>query len=204
VQAGFASAIDDDPQVVPLGQDGSFALVKLERIVPPAARPLAAVQNDVARQFLTDRALRAARQAAVKIVQQVNGGTPLAQALQGANVSGAKIEPVNATRAQLAATGQQLPPPITLMFSMAAKKAKLVEAPDKSGYFVVFLDQIENGDASKRLDVVASARRGMGGVVGRELSDQFVEAFSRELKVKRDAAAVKRVRDELSGQASGG
>lgn len=200
LRAGFASAIDDDPQVVSLGQDGSFALIKLEKIVPPTPRPLSAVRDVVTKQFLTDRALKAAREAAVKLVAAANGGKPLAQAVQAAGVQGAKVDPVAFTRAQLAAAGDRVPPPVTLMFSMAAGKAKLVEAPDRSGYFVVHLDQIENGDASKRPEVIADAQRGLGGAMGRELTEQFVGAMNRDVKVTRNEAAIKRVRDELSGQ----
>lgn len=198
-QAAFAAEPGDSPQLVQTDADGSFAIVGIGTVVPAAPPPLAQIRDQVARDFVIDRNLRAARALATAAVAKINGGTPLAAALQGTGVKLPPAQTLNATRAELARQGGQLPPPVALMFSMAAKRAKMLEAPNRGGYFIVYLDAIQSGNAAGNPALVKSAQQGLGGVSGRELSEQFAAAVRKAVDVKRNEAVLSRLRAELSG-----
>lgn len=202
VEAGFAAEQGDAPQIVATAADGTFALVGLEQVIPAAPRPFAQVRADVQRQFLAERAQRAARTIATGILAKVNAGTPLTQAVGAAGVRLPAPERIQATRAQLASGRGQVPPPVELMFSMAAGKARLIAAPNNGGWFVVRVDAIKPGDASGDRRAVGAARTGLGGVIGNEYVEQFAAAVKRQIGVTKNDAAVARVRAELGGQAA--
>ena len=199
VAAGFAAAPEDGAQTVPLGQDGSFAVVLVERVLPAAARPLAQVRDAAARDFQAERANRAARAAAAKVVAAVNGGTPLAQALAATGLKLPPPQPVSGPRAELIANPRQVPPPLVLLFSMKAKTAKLTAAPNNGGYYLVYLDRIVPGDARGNAKVVEGTRGDIGKVLGREYGDQLVKAIQLAVGTKKHAAAIAAVKAELGG-----
>ncbi|GAA0728854.1 peptidylprolyl isomerase [Sphingomonas japonica] len=200
VQAAYATEPGDSPQLVQTAQDGTFALVGLANVLPPAPRPLGQIRDRVVADWTSEQAKQAARKIALGVIAKVNRGTSLAQAIATSGVRAPAPEALDATRAQLAAQGQQLPPPVTLMFSMAPKTAKLVEAPNNGGWFVVYLDAIESGDAKGNERAIASTRAGLGSVIGREYAEQFAMAAQRSVGVRRDEAALARVKAQLAGQ----
>ncbi|HEY0622219.1 peptidylprolyl isomerase [Sphingomonas sp.] len=203
-QAGFAMQASDDPQLVPLGQDGSFALVKTDRVIAAAPRPLAEVREAAAAGFIRDRQLQAARKVAMAVLADVNKGTPIADAMKKTGLALPPLQPLDAARGDLARAGMQIPPPVRLMFSMAARKAKMTEAPQGGGYWVVWLDAIQPGDASNDKALVAQTRAGLTQVVGAEYLEQFVAAARKAVGVKRDDAAIARLKAQLGGQSTGG
>ena len=97
-QAGFAIQPSDDAQLVPIGQDVSFALVKPDRVVAAAPRPLAEIREAVAAAFIRDRQLQAARKAAVAILADVNKGTPIADAMKKTGLALPELKPLDAVR----------------------------------------------------------------------------------------------------------
>jgi peptidyl-prolyl cis-trans isomerase D len=201
-QAAFAMEANDDAQLVPLGQDGSFALVKPDRVIAAAPRPLAEIREAVTAGFIRDRQLQAARKAAIATLADINKGTPIADALKKTGLALPEIKPLDAVRGQLTQSGMQVPPPVRLMFTIAAKKAKMTEEPNGGGYWVVWLDEIQPGDASNNKELVAQTRNGLTQVVGAEYLEQFVAAARKSVGVKRDDAAIARLKAQLGGQGS--
>lgn len=198
-QAAFGAEPGDAPQLVQTNADGSFAVVAVGRVIPAAPRPLAEIRAIVAQDFIRDRNLQAARRAATEAVAKASRGASLAQALAGSGLKLPAPKPVDATRAEVAAQRGQVPPPIALMFSMAPRTVKMLEAPNGAGYFVVALDAIQNGDARGNAALLAQTRQGLGGAVGNEYVQQFAAAVKKSIKVRTDLAAVARVRRELAG-----
>jgi len=198
--AAFQAEEGDDPQLVTVSSDGSFAVVALGRVVPAAARPLAAVRADVARDFAADRARAAARRLAGTIVAKIGKGATLSAAMAGNGVALPAAKPLAASRAQLASNPRGAPPALVLMFSMAQGTAKMLEAPEQGGWFVVKLDRIDRGDASRNPGVVAATRADLGRLMGREYVDQFARAVRAAVGVKIDAAAVAGVKADLLGR----
>lgn len=200
VSAGFQSDEGDDPQVVQTAEDGSFALVSLERIVHAAPRPLAKVRDQVMTDLTADRTRKAARVIASKVLAAVNGGAPLAKALADNKVGGGKIEPVVAARSQINADQRGPNPVLALLFSMKGGTSKMLEAPDGQGWLIVKLDRIAAGDAAKAPPVIAATRRDLGSVFGAEYAQQFTEAVKAKLKASRDPKLVAKVKASLIGQ----
>ncbi|MES2338652.1 MAG: SurA N-terminal domain-containing protein [Pseudomonadota bacterium] len=201
-QAAFAAEPGDSPQLVQTNADGSFAVVGIGQVQAAAPPPLAQIRDRVTRDLVTDRNLRAARVLAAAAVAKIDKGLPLATALAQTNLKLPPVQTLNASRAELARQGGQLPPPLALMFSMAPKRAKLLEAPNRSGWFVVYLDGIQDGNARGNAALIASTRQGLGSVSGREFSEQFTAAVRNAVGVKRNDAAIARLRGELAGTAS--
>lgn len=203
-QGGFSLETGDDPQLIPVGQDGSFALIKTDRVIAAAPRPLAEIREAVTADFIRDRQLQAARKAAAAILADVNKGTPIADAMKKTGLALPPLQPLDAVRGQLAQQGMQIPPPVRLMFSMAAKKAKMTEAPNGGGYWVVWLDEIQPGDARGNQGLIAQTRGGLSQMIGSEYLEQFAAAARKSVGVKRDEAAIARLKAQLGGQSTGG
>lgn len=199
-RGGFAMEQNQEPQLIPIGQDGSFALIKAERIFQAAPRPIAEIRDTVAKDFITDRQLQGARKVAAAVLADVNKGTPIADALKKTGLNLPALQPLDASRGQIAQMGAQLPAPVRLMFSMVAKKAKLTESPNGGGYWVVWLDQIQPGNATGNAQLIAQTRGQLGQMLGAEYVEQFAAAVRKAVKVKRDEAAITQLKASLSGQ----
>ena len=122
----------------------------------------------------------------------------LSDALRTAGVGAAQIEPVDASRQPLASQGR-VPAPLALLFSMAERTSKRLEAPGDRGWFVVRLDDLEPGHVTANDPLVASFQRELGQLTGREYAEQFRRALRKEVGVERNPAALRAVRDRLVG-----
>jgi len=205
MRAGFGiEQAGDEPQIVPLGPDGSFALVGLERIVPAAARPLAQIRASVVKDYLVEQALQKARTVATAVVAQLEKGVPMRQALTEAGVTkGPPPKDFDFKRAEV--LNRQLAPYLQMAFSMAPKKAKLVEGPNREGYYVVYLAQVEQHSAAGDQAAMARVRGDIAPQMGGELARQFIESVRNQMKVTRNEKAIQQLRADLArtGTASG-
>lgn len=202
--AAFQAQEGDSPQLVPTGTDGSFALVSVGRVVGAAPRPLAQIRPQVAADFAADRARAAARTLANDILAKVTKGMPLAQAIAAAGRPLPPVKPLtDLTRRDIAADGQRPDAALAMLFNMAPGSAKLIEAPDRSGWGIVTLGKVVPGNAANQPAIVAGTRQQIGRVVGREYAEQFTRAIRAQVGVKTDAAALARIRGELTGAAGG-
>jgi peptidyl-prolyl cis-trans isomerase D len=195
----FQAEPDDNPQLAPTDKEGGFALVKLDKIVPAAPRPLASVIDEVKKNFIVDRQVRNGRTAAIGVVDKVNKGMPLAKALAETGLKLDSAKPISANRGQLL-SAKRPDPTYILMFTMPQGTAKMLQAPYKGGWFVVTTDSIERGDARGKPDIVAKMRNDLGATAGDEYAQQFVRAVRNQVGVKRNDAAINALRSELLGQ----
>lgn len=203
LRAAFSADIGDAPQIVPLDQQ-SFAVVAPERAVPAAARPLASIREGVIRDYMIEKARDQARTTARQIVSRINNGTPIAQAISGAGVNGLPpTQALNMQRRELARAGQQVPPVLQMFFNMPANSARMVEAPNNGGYYIVYLGRIERSDASGQPDLLAEVRGALGSVFGQEMSQQYIRAIRNDLGVKINQEALAELRRTLATQGAG-
>src|SRR3546814_4025532 len=100
---------------------------------------------------------------------------------------------VSAKRARIARGDQRVPTPLALLFSMAEGSVKTLDAGNDQGYFIVKLDSIQRGDASKQPAIVDAVKQQMSRVVGNEYVEQFARAAQADVGVKRNDAAVAKV-----------
>ena len=110
-QAAFAMDPAEGPQMAPVGQDGSFALVMIDKIVAAAPRPMAQMHDTVVKDFIADRNLREARKIADAVSAQLAKGVPFAQALSATGLTLKPAQTVSAARAQLIQRPNSPPPP---------------------------------------------------------------------------------------------
>jgi peptidyl-prolyl cis-trans isomerase D len=201
IKAAFAMAANDDPSVVQADKDGSFAVVKLDRIVAAAPRPLAAIKDQVAKDYQLDHQLQLAGETANKIANAVKGGASLEAAIAA---SGAKLpapEKLDLTRGQ-ALNSQQLPPQGRMLFSVAPKQARRIDAPNRTGYIVVYTAEVQTGNLASQPQIVLGAQQQLGRVAQQELPQELLTAIRKLAKIARNDAAVQKLRGELGGTAA--
>ena len=93
-----------------------------------------------------------------------------------------------------------MPPPVALLFSMAEGTTKVLEGPNRTGWFIVHLSKINRRDASKVPELMAATQQQLGQVMADEYGRQLVAALKVEANVKRNPEAIKRVKDQLTGR----
>lgn len=199
IEPAFDAAADDDPVVETVAEGEQYALSDVERIVPATPRPLAAIRDQVAKEFALDRAARQAKAIADAIVAKVAKGVPLPQAMNESGVKLPAAEKIGGKRMELAAGGQRVPPPLALLFSMAENSAKRLEAPGKQGWFIVWLDTITPGNIAGQPQLIAQFQAEASRVVGQEYVAQFANATKAELGVKRNEKAAAALKRQLTG-----
>ncbi len=197
----FKAETGDDPAVVLIGNGREHALWKLDRIVPAAPRPLATIRGEVMADARAEAAAKAAGRLANAIVAKVNGGMPIAQAMAQAGVKLPPLSPAGGRRIDMVSAQERVPPPLALMFSMVPRRAKALAMPGNRGYFVVYLDSAERGDAASIPGLVDRSRTELSKLAGDEYLEQFVGAARAEIGVTRNASAIAALKRSL---ASGG
>ena len=200
MQAGYAAEEGDTPTIVPIGQDGSFAVVAVDRVVHAAPRPLAQVRDAVAKDIVADRRKAAAKKAADAVLAKVKAGTPLAAALSQSGVPAPAPRPIDTTRAAVNANQKGPDPALAMLFSMKQGAAGQLEAPGGQGWLIVKLDRVVPGDVKSRPGVVDATRGDIGNVIGQEYAQEFARAALATVGVKRNEKAIADLKRELSGQ----
>ena len=153
------------------------------------------------KDYLVDQALKKARDAAAGMIAKLQRGVPMAQAFAEAGVTkGPELKPFNFTRQEI--IGRQIAPHLQMAFSMAPKRAKLVEGPNREGYYVVWLDAIEEHSAANDPAALARVQSDIASQIGPEYARQFVTAIRDYVKVKRNDAAIAAFRASLLRQGS--
>jgi peptidyl-prolyl cis-trans isomerase D len=198
LEGAFAVEPGDDPAVETVQENKLYALVSVARAIPAAAPPLAQIRERVKADLIVRRASERARAIATAIVARINAGTPPAQAFAQAGVKLPAVQTLTATRRDIARQNAQVPPPMAMMFSLPRGKARLLPAPDGRGWFVVYLDRIVPGDASKEPGLAEAVRGQLAQIIGDEYARQFTAALRASLKVKRNDGAVRTLRTELT------
>ena len=196
----FDLSADDDPVVQAIEANQRYALLTVGDITPAAAPPLAQIQDRVRADFIARRASDRAKQIADQIAARINGGMAPAEAFRAAGVTVEGPRPINAQRIEIARQGQQVPPPVALMFSIPKGKARVIPAPNGIGWFIVHLNEVIPGDASGQPQLVEATRQQFSQAVGDEYAMQFARAAQNSLKIERHGAAIERLKAQLLGR----
>ena len=202
LEGAFALEPGEDPGVETIEENQRYAVVAVTRSIPAAAPPLARIRDRVKADLVVRRASERARAVASAIVARINGGMAPAQAFAQAQVKLPAVETLTATRREIARANAQVPPPMAMMFSLPRGKARILAAPDGRGWFVVYLDRIVPGDASKEPGLAQAVRTQFGAIIGEEYAAQFTNAVRAELDIERNDDAVKALRSEMLGPGS--
>lgn len=200
LKEAFQDEADADAAVATLSPGAVYALYDLDRINAAAPRPLAAIKDTVTRDFLIERIARASRKIADSIAARVTKGMPLSAAIANAGVRIDTPVPVSGKRRDLAKDKDgNVPPALALMFSIAPKRAKTVEAPDKQGWFIVYLNEIKVGDPKNDPTLIPQMASEFSQLLSAEYTKQLTTAIRADLGVSKNDAAIKKLRKTLTG-----
>jgi peptidyl-prolyl cis-trans isomerase D len=201
IQAGFA-AENEEPLVEMVQPEAQAALISLQNTIPPTVPPLAEIRDQVRERLIQQTALARARQVADGIVQRINGGMAPAQAYAQAGVQIEPPRPISLQRLQIANSGQAAPPPLRMLFSIPQGRARVLPAPNGSGWIVVHHAQRTAGNVSgdpRGAQLVAQAQSEFSQIAAPELAEQFGRAAAAGISVSRDEERVAAVRTQLRG-----
>ena len=198
MKPAFDMTVDDDPVVETLVPQQRFAVFSVARIVPAAPPPFAQVAQRVKADLVRQRASDRAKAVATALVAKINGGVSARDAFAQAGVALPPPEPVKAKRLEIARPNQPVSPPLAMMFSMPAGRAKLMPAPEGRGWFVVTLERATPGDIKTAPQLVAATRQQFQQIMGEEYARQFTRAMEAQLEVRRNADAMQRTKRGLT------
>jgi len=205
VETAFSMEGEGNPQLAEVEPGKTFVIFDVTGVEASAPAPLAEVKQEVVAAWLTDRGFVDAGKAAKAVQAAMAKGGTLQQAMATLKRPVPPVQSVTMAREELSRlqqSGQQVPQPIALMFSMAQGTTKVLKAPMNRGWFVVRLDRIEPGKVTAEDPLVEAAQRQLGQVVGSEYADSMRRAIRSEVGVKRNPAAIKAVRGQLDGSGS--
>lgn len=202
LEGAFVLEPGEDPAVETIQENQRYALVAVTRTIPAAAPPLAAIRDRVKADLVVRRASERAKAVASAIVAKINAGTAPAQAFAQAQVKLPPVQNLTATRRDIARANAEVPPPLAMMFTLPRGKARLLPAPDGRGWFVVYLERIVPGDASKEPALVQAVRSQFGAIIGEEYARQFTGAIRAGLTIKRNDEALRKLKSDLAGPGS--
>jgi peptidyl-prolyl cis-trans isomerase D len=194
----FQAEVGDDAQVATVGE-GAYAIYQLDRIVPAAAPPLAAIRAQVLADAQIDRASKAAKRVADTLGAALNKGTPFAQAIAATGVKLPPPQNARGTRIEATQGRDKMPPPLIAMFTMAAKRARVMPIEGNAGWYVVWLDSIAQGDPAQARPFFEPVRTQLTQVAGDEYAEQFLNAVRAEVGVTRNAGAIAAFKRSLTG-----
>jgi peptidyl-prolyl cis-trans isomerase D len=199
LQSAFEVEANAEPVVEAIAPNERYALVSVTNVVAAAAPPLAQIRERVKADLAARNAGERARAVAASIMSRINAGTPPAQAFAEAQIKLPAPEPVTAVRRDIARQGAQVPPALSMLFSMPRGKAKLIPAPNGAGWFVVYLEKIVPGNATGTPELIDAVKGQFAQVMGDEYARQFTAAMRAKVKVKRNEDGVKQLRQDLLG-----
>lgn len=198
--AAFQLDPEGSAQLIEIEEGKRFAMVAVADFNEAAPAPLAEIRQIVTQQWALSEGNKKAKAVAEQVRKAVTGGQALGAALAAAGADGAKVETIASTRGDLNKAGQQVSPPLALMFSMKKGTAKALQASGDRGWFVVHLNEVIRGDASGDTERVEANRAELGNLLSQEYAAQLIAAAKAEVGVERNEGAIKTLRDSLTGK----
>lgn len=203
LRGAFQMDPKDQPAVAPIVPNQRYALVSVAQVVAAAAPPLAQINDRVKTDLMAWRASLRAKAIAQSIVSKINSGVPAAQAFAQAGVRLPPLQPLSTTRRDLSKPGQQPPPALTALFTLTRGKARLLDAGEARGWFVVTLDKVTPGDVSKESNLVQEVHTQFQQILGDEYQQQFTADIRAGIKVKRNDRALAKLKSDLLAGSGG-
>jgi peptidyl-prolyl cis-trans isomerase D len=199
VQAAFSMERQNQPQLAEIDPGKRFVVFDVTQITAAAPAPLAEVRPLVVTELQLEKGQAAAKVAAQRVLAATRQGKDLAAAVAQLGVAVPPVDQVDMPRSELTANGQQIPPPLALLFSMAQGTVKLYPAPRNRGWFLVGVTQIIPGAIPPNDPEVAQARKDLGQLAGREYAEELRRAIRAEVGVTRTDSAIKAALAQVTG-----
>jgi peptidyl-prolyl cis-trans isomerase D len=201
--AAFQLEADGEAQLIEIVKGERFAIISVAELEEAAPPPLAKVSDVVLQQWAISQGAVKAKAAAEQVRKAVAAGKPFKEALAALNVKLPPSQTLSGTRAELRQQGQQLPPPLALMFSMKQGSVKELPAPNDAGFFIVNLTQVIKGDASSQKEMLALTKKEVTQLAQQEHAEQFIAATGKSVGVKKYDDALATLRKSLTTRNDG-
>ena len=191
---------EGEPQLAEIARGTTFMIFEVSDITQSAAATLDEIREQIVLSWRLAEGAELARAAADRVIERVGANSSLAAAMGEEETPLPPVDELNINRQQLLAQGQQIPPALALMFSMAEGTTKRLEAPNDLGWFVVDLTDIETPEIAANDPVIAASRQQLRGAIGDELAQQMTRAMRQELGVETNSAALEAVKRQMTGE----
>jgi peptidyl-prolyl cis-trans isomerase D len=188
---------DDEPLLVPVVAQKSYALVDVGQVVAAAPPPLAKVRAIVVQQYLLNAGAKKASALAESLRIKIAKGMSMDKALASAGVALPPTQKIGGRRADMMQKDKQVPPEIALLFTIPKGVVKVMPIGGDRGFFIIQLDEIQSGDATKAPGLIDQVRVGLSNVASNEYSAELVQSIQKELGVTRNTALIEKVKAEL-------
>lgn len=198
--AAFQLDTNGEAQLVELVPGEKFAMIAVADFDEAAPPPLADVRPIVQQQWALAEGAKAARAAAERIRKAVDGGQPLQTALSAANIQGAQIESIKGTRADLSRQGQQIAPPVAMMFAMKKGTAKTLQGGGNRGWYIVYLTDVAKGDARGNTEMLLARKQEISGLLQTEYGAQLIAAAAKDVGVTKNDDGIAELRARLTNR----
>ncbi len=198
--AAFQMEKDGDAQLIEVVPGQRFAMVAIADFEEAAPPPLASVRPIVQQQWALAEGAKKARDAADQVRKAIDGGKPVSEALASLGINLPPVESLSGTRAELSREGQPISPPLSLMFAMKKGTAKMLQAPQSQGWFVVHLTEVFKGDASGNAEMLRARKQEMSGILQQEYAAQLIAAATEDVGVEKNEDGIKELRARLTNR----
>ncbi len=198
--AAFEMETDGAAQLIEVEPGKRFAMVSVADFEEAAPPPLASVRSIVQQQWALAEGAKKARLAADRVRKAIDGGTPMPAALASLGIALPPLQTLSGTRAELSQEGKSISPPLSLMFAMKKGTAKMLQAPQNGGWFVVYLNEVIKGDASGNAQLLAARKNEMSGILQQEYAAQLIAAATKDVGVERNEDGIAELRKRLTSR----
>ena len=198
--AAFQMETNGEAQLIELVPGEKFAMIAVADFEEAAPPPLNGVRAIVQQQWALSEGAKAARATADALRKAVDGGQSLEAALAAAKISGAQIERLGGTRADISREGQPVPPPLSLMFAMKKGTAKIVQAGGDRGWYVVYLTDVIKGDASGNKPMLLARKQELSGVLQQEYAAQMISSAAKNAGIEKNEGGIEELRTRLTNR----
>jgi len=202
LKTGFEIAPNDPPEVVSLAGDAGYAVVSPGQVVAAAPSPLATIKAQVATDWINDQATQRAQAAANQIAAKASGNVSLADAIKSVGVAIPPSRPVAARRIQIADAQGNVPPPLKILFSVSAGKARMAPNPGGGGFFVVKVNKVTPGNALSSPGLIGQVQGELAQAAAQDYAQQFLADLKKQMKAKRNESAIQGFRARLLSSGS--
>ncbi|OYY70751.1 MAG: hypothetical protein B7Y44_02515 [Sphingomonadales bacterium 28-55-16] len=200
VPAAFQMETNGEAQLIELVPGEKFAIIAVADFDEAAPPPLGKVRAIILQQWAQSEGAKGARKAADALRKAVEAGQPLEVALAAAKIKGAQVERLSGTRADISREGQKVPPPLSLMFAMKKGTAKIIQAGDNRGWFVVYLTDIVKGDATGQKAMLQARKQELSGILQQEYVAQMVLSAAKDVGVEKNKDGIAELRTRLTNR----
>jgi peptidyl-prolyl cis-trans isomerase D len=199
LKAGFAMAVDDDPEVVTLPNDAGYVILAVDRVIEAAPAPLAEIKDRVREDWIHRKALDRAQAVASQIAAKVARGAAFDKAISEAGVPLPQAQPINARRIQISQADPNAVAPLRMLFSLTQGKSRMVADPKGRGFFIVRTDKVVPGNALAAPGLIVQTQREFQGAMSDELGEEMLTAIKEEQGIKRNEDAIAAAKQRYSG-----